>query len=120
MNASYAADGYARLNGMGAVAVTNAVGAPGAINGIAGACAQHLPVILIAGSIPLRPTGAPFGGFNAIGIGHELGRQGMHELTETHVMAVPAGARPEPDQICAHVCGRGCCLGGMSEVARQG
>jgi hypothetical protein len=27
MNASYAADGYARLNGMGAVGVTNAVGA---------------------------------------------------------------------------------------------
>ena len=54
MNASYAADGYARLNGMGALAVTNAVGALGAINGIAGAYAEHVPVILIAGSIPLR------------------------------------------------------------------
>jgi indolepyruvate decarboxylase len=54
MNASYAADGYARLKGMGAVAVTNAVGALGAINGIAGAYAEHVPVILIAGSIPLR------------------------------------------------------------------
>jgi len=54
MNASYAADGYARLNGIGALAVTNAVGALGAINGIAGAYAEHVPVILIAGSIPLR------------------------------------------------------------------
>ncbi len=54
LNASYAADGYARLNGMGALTVTNAVGALGAINGIAGAFAEHVPVILIAGSIPLR------------------------------------------------------------------
>jgi indolepyruvate decarboxylase len=54
LNAAYAADGYARLNGIGAVTVTNAVGALGAINGIAGAYAEHVPVILIAGSIPLR------------------------------------------------------------------
>ena len=54
LNASYAADGYARLNGLGAVTVTNAVGALSAINGIAGSYAEHVPVILIAGSIPLR------------------------------------------------------------------
>jgi indolepyruvate decarboxylase len=54
LNASYAADGYARLNGLAALTVTNAVGALGAINGIAGSFAEHVPVILIAGSIPLR------------------------------------------------------------------
>ena len=53
MNASYAADDYARLNGMGAVAVTNAVGALGAINGIAGSYAEHVPVILITGVHPV-------------------------------------------------------------------
>jgi indolepyruvate decarboxylase len=54
LNASYAADGYARLNGLGALTVTNAVGALGAINGVAGSYADHVPVICIAGSIPLR------------------------------------------------------------------
>jgi indolepyruvate decarboxylase len=54
LSASYVADGYARLNGLGALTLTNAVGALGAINGIAGSYADHVPVILITGSIPLR------------------------------------------------------------------
>jgi nicotinamidase-related amidase len=36
LNASYAADGNARLNGLGAVLVTNGVGALSAINGVGG------------------------------------------------------------------------------------
>ena len=54
LNASYAADGYARLNGLGALLVTNGVGALSAINGVGGSCSEHVPVICIAGSIPLR------------------------------------------------------------------
>ena len=54
LNASYAADGYARLNGMAALIVTNAVGALSAINGVAGSYAEHVPVICICGSIPFR------------------------------------------------------------------
>ena len=54
LNASYAADGYARLTGLSALVVTNGVGALSAINGIAGAFAEHVPVVLICGSIPIR------------------------------------------------------------------
>jgi indolepyruvate decarboxylase len=56
LNASYAADGYARLNGLAALIVTNAVGALSAINGVAGSYSEHVPVICVCGSIPLRST----------------------------------------------------------------
>src|SRR5262245_45142761 len=54
LNASYASDAYARINGIGALIVTHGVGALSAINGIAGAYSEHVPVILISGSLPLR------------------------------------------------------------------
>src|SRR6516162_5288084 len=54
LNASYATDAYARINGLGALIVTHGVGALSAINGIAGAYSEHVPVVLICGSLPLR------------------------------------------------------------------
>jgi indolepyruvate decarboxylase len=54
LNASYAVDAYTRLNGIGAIIVTNGVGALSAINGIAGAYSEHVPVICVCGSIPLK------------------------------------------------------------------
>jgi indolepyruvate decarboxylase len=54
LNASYATDAYARINGIGALVVTYGVGALSAINGIAGAYSEHVPVICICGSLPLR------------------------------------------------------------------
>ena len=54
LNAAYATDAYARINGIGAMVVTHGVGTLSAVNGIAGACSEHVPVILISGSLPLR------------------------------------------------------------------
>lgn len=54
LNASYAADGYARMNGIAALVVTNGVGALSAMNGIAGAYSEHVPVVCICGSIPRK------------------------------------------------------------------
>jgi indolepyruvate decarboxylase len=50
LNAAYAADGYARINGMAAVSTTYGVGELSAINGIAGAYAEHLPVFHLVGT----------------------------------------------------------------------
>ena len=54
LNASYATDAYGRINGIGAMIVTHGVGTLSAVNGIAGAYSEHVPVILISGSLPLR------------------------------------------------------------------
>jgi indolepyruvate decarboxylase len=54
LNAAYATDAYARINGIGALIVTHGVGALSAINGVAGAYSEHVPVICVCGSIPLR------------------------------------------------------------------
>jgi indolepyruvate decarboxylase len=48
--AGYAADGYARVNGMGAVCVTYCVGGLSLANSIAGAYAEKSPVIVISGA----------------------------------------------------------------------
>ena len=49
LNAGYAADGYARAAGVGVVITTFSVGALSAINAVAGAYAEDLPVIIISG-----------------------------------------------------------------------
>jgi pyruvate decarboxylase len=48
LNASYAAEAYARVNGCGAVVTTMNVGSFSALNGLAGAYAERLPVIFVA------------------------------------------------------------------------
>lgn len=50
LNAGYAADGYARVNGYGAVVTTFAVGELSAINATAGSFAENIAVIHIVGS----------------------------------------------------------------------
>ncbi len=50
LNAAYAADGYARIKGLGAFASTFGVGELSAINGVAGAFAERVPVVVITGS----------------------------------------------------------------------
>ena len=49
LNAAYAADGYARIRGIGAYATTYCVGELSAINGLAGAFAENIPVVAITG-----------------------------------------------------------------------
>lgn len=50
LNAAYAAEGFARLRGVGALCTTYGVGELSALNGVAGAFAEHLPVFHLVGA----------------------------------------------------------------------
>jgi alpha-keto-acid decarboxylase len=52
--AAFAADGYARCRGLGAVAVTYGVGALNVVNAVAGAYAESSPVVVISGAPGVR------------------------------------------------------------------
>ncbi len=49
LNGVYASDGYARIRGAAAILTTFGVGELSAINGIAGAYAEYVPVVHIVG-----------------------------------------------------------------------
>jgi indolepyruvate decarboxylase len=49
LNAGYAADGYARLKGLSAVAVTYGPGSFSLVNAVAGAYAERVPMVVICG-----------------------------------------------------------------------
>ena len=50
LNAGYAADGYARLSGFGALATTYGPGAFSTVTAVAGAYSESVPMILISGA----------------------------------------------------------------------
>lgn len=52
--AAFAADGYARCRGIGALAVTYGVGALNVVNAVAGAYAESSPVVVISGAPGIR------------------------------------------------------------------
>ena len=100
LNASYAADGYARLNGLGALLVTNGVGALSAINGIGGSYSEHVPVICIAGSIPLKSIDRGEGMHHTMADGsfnHFL--DAYSYVTAAHARLTPRNAAMEIDRL---------------------
>jgi indolepyruvate decarboxylase len=100
LNASYAADGYARMNGLGALLVTNGVGALSAINGVGGSYSEHVPVICIAGSIPLRSIDRGLGMHHTMADGsfdHFL--DAYSHVTAGHVRLTPRNAAAEIDRL---------------------
>lgn len=56
LNAGYAADGYARLKGIGALCVTYSAGALCATNAIAGAYVERVPIVLVNGTPSIART----------------------------------------------------------------
>src|SRR5499426_2926424 len=100
LNASYAADGYARLSGLGALLVTNGVGALSAINGVGGSYSEHVPVICIAGSVPLRSIDRGLGMHHTMADGswdHFL--NAYAHVTAAHARLTPRNSATEIDRL---------------------
>jgi indolepyruvate decarboxylase len=97
LNASYAADGYARLNGMAALIVTNAVGALSAINGIAGSYSEHVPVICVCGSIPLKALE------RGLGMHHTMADGTRDRFITAYAQVTAAQARLTPDNAVTEI-----------------
>jgi indolepyruvate decarboxylase len=97
LNASYAADGYARLNGMAALVVTNAVGALSAINGVAGSYAEHVPVICVCGSIPLKSMQ------RGLGMHHTMADGTWDRFISAYAQVTAAQARITPDNAVTEI-----------------
>ena len=97
LNASYATDGYARINGIGALIVTHGVGTLSAINGIAGAYSEHVPVILISGSLPLRSVQ------RGDMMHHTLADRGKGDLCRIFTEVTAAQAQLTPENAVAEI-----------------
>jgi indolepyruvate decarboxylase len=97
LNASYAADGYARLNGLGALLVTNGVGPLSAINGIGGSCSEHVPVICISGSIPLRSID------RGLGMHHTMADGSFDHFLRAYAQVTAAQARLTPRNAASEI-----------------
>jgi indolepyruvate decarboxylase len=100
LNAAYATDSYARINGIGAMIVTHGVGTLSAVNGIAGAYSEHVPVILISGSLPLRAIQRGDLMHHTV-VDREKGNLSriFAEITETQARLTPESAVTEVDRL---------------------
>jgi TPP-dependent 2-oxoacid decarboxylase len=100
LNAAYAADGYSRINGMAALFVTYGVGALSALNGVAGAASEHVPLICISGALPLVATQRELRMHHTLGDG---GRgdflQAFSQITAAQSVLSPQNAVFEIDRV---------------------
>ena len=97
LNAAYATDAYARINGLGAMVVTHGVGTLSATNGIAGAYSEHVPVILISGSLPLRSVQ------RGDLMHHTLAEHGKGDLCRIFTEITAAQAQLTPENAVAEI-----------------
>jgi len=100
LNAAYAADGYARIRGAGAVCTTYGVGELSAINGIAGSFAEHLPVFHLVG----MPNTATLKGrklvHHSLGNGEfDLFRRMSEPVVAAHAVLTPENAAHETERL---------------------
>jgi indolepyruvate decarboxylase len=100
LNASYAADGYARLNGVGALVTTYGVGDLSAVCGIAGACAEHVPVVFLSGAPPFYAMQSRLRLHHSLAEGNfDNIRNCLKEFTAAYTLLTPYNAVEEIDRV---------------------
>ena len=88
------------MNGLGALLVTNGVGALSAINGIGGSCSEHVPVICISGSIPLRSIDRGLGMHHTMADGnYDHFLRAYAPVTAAQTRITPRNAATEIDRL---------------------
>ena len=102
LNAAYAADGYARVRGLGALLTTYGVGELSALNGVAGAYAEQVPVVAITGAPSLASQRAGRLLHHTLGTGDfaVFGRRD-EAVTAAHAYLTEANAVREIDRVLA-------------------
>ena len=100
LNAAYAADGYARVHGFSALVTTYGVGDLSALNGIAGAYAENIPMVHISGIPPLHAvqSGALIH-HTLVDGNYDNIMNCMKEFTVAQTRLTPANAAAEIDRV---------------------
>ena len=100
LNAGYAADGYARIRGLSALVVTYGVGGFSCFNAVSGAYAEHVPMVVICGGVPLQETRAGLVMHHRTTADYQLQRKIYGEITAASaVLDDPASAPQQIDRV---------------------
>lgn len=102
LNAAYAADGYARIKGMAALSTTYGVGELSAINGVAGAYAEHLPVFHLVGTPGMAVQASRAAMHHTLGNGeYDLFRRMSEPVVCAHAVMTPQNVAYETERLIA-------------------
>lgn len=102
LNAGYAADGYARVKGVGAVTTTYGVGELSAISAVAGSYAENLPVFHLVGMPTLATQANRSLVHHTLGNGQfDLFRSMADTVTGASAIITPANAVAETERLIA-------------------
>ena len=102
LNAAYAADGYARIKGMAALCTTYGVGELSAINGVAGAFAEHLPIFHLVGAPGMGVQASRRVMHHTLGNGeHDLFRRMSEPVVCAHAVMTPQNVAHETERLIA-------------------
>ncbi|KQR23550.1 alpha-keto acid decarboxylase family protein [Microbacterium sp. Leaf151] len=104
LGAGYAADGYGRLHGLGALSTTFGVGELSAISAIAGSYAEHVPVVHVVGAPTTAVQAAGRASHHSLGDG-DFGHfaRMTAEVTAAQEVLSAADAPAQIDRLLAEV-----------------